>query len=202
MNSAIILAAGLSQRMGEINKLLLSVQGVPLIRHTVSTYLAAGIEQLVVVVGFQQEKIRQALAGLEVEIVFNPEFAEGQITSTRCGLKNVNKQSQYVLVGLGDQPLLTSDDIRYLLSQFDQQSLETMLVPYYKGQRGNPILLTTEQATQVDKDGIHLGCRKLIDKHPEKVFRLNVNHSRYHCDLDTPADVNKVLGVSIIEEVL
>lgn len=199
--SAIILAAGLSQRMGILNKLLIPVNGKPMIRHTVEQYIQAGITQIVVIVGHQQERIRAALQGLCIEIVFNETFKDGQITSIRCGLAAVSSQSHAVLVGLSDQPLLTANDIQDVIQAFFQQSSKSILVPYHHNVRGNPIVLSTEQALSVDRDGVRLGCRKLIDKHPEKVFCFEATHNHYTCDLDTTTDVVQLLGEHVIIEV-
>lgn len=197
--SAIILAAGLSQRMGAINKLLIPVQGKPMIRHVVNNYSGAGIEHITVVVGHQHTQVREALAGLDLDIVFNSNFQQGQLSSLRCGLKAIAKHNPYIMVGLGDQPLLTPDDLTYLHTKFiqtvvDENKEKTILVPYYQGQRGNPIFLTTQQAMNVDSEGVHLGCRKLIEKNPDKVIKLEVNHKRYHSDIDTMVDATQILG--------
>ena len=198
--SAIILAAGLSQRMGTINKLLIPIDGKPMVRRTVEQYIAAGIHQIIVVVGHQQDRIRAALTGLNIKIIFNEMFRDGQITSIRCGLAAISPQSQAVLVGLSDQPLLTANDIQQLLQAFFQQSSKSILVPYHHNVRGNPIVLSTEQALSVDRDGVRLGCRKLIDKHPEKVFCFEARHNHYTYDLDTTTDVIQLLGEHVIIE--
>ncbi len=198
---AIILAAGLSQRMGNINKLLIPIDGKPMVRHTVEQYIEAGIGHIIVVVGHQQARVRAALSGLNVDIIFNDGFDQGQITSIRCGLKAIAEKIETVLIGLSDQPLLTASDIKQLLAAFLQQSSKSILVPHYQNERGNPIVLSAKQALAVDSDGVRLGCRKLIDKHPEKVFRFEVTHNHYHCDLDTAMEVSQLLGENAITEV-
>ncbi|MBO1256155.1 nucleotidyltransferase family protein [Alteromonas sp. 5E99-2] len=198
---AVLLAAGLSQRMGEINKLLIPVGNKPMVRHVVEQYVDAGISEIVVVVGYQQERIRNALDGLDVKIVFNENFSDGQITSIRCGLTALPEKIKTVLIGLSDQPLLTASDLQQLLSSFLQQSEKSMLVPHYQGVRGNPIVLSAEQALAVDSDGIRLGCRKLIDRYPDKVFRFEATNSHFTCDLDTANEVKELLGDKAISEV-
>lgn len=199
--SAIILAAGLSQRMGDINKLLIPIDDKSMVRRTVEQYIDAGIGQIVVVVGHQQERIRAALCGLKVEVVFNDEFDNGQITSIRCGLKAISNKCQNVLIGLSDQPLLTANDIQQLLQAFLKQSSKSILVPYYQNTRGNPIVLSGKQALVVDRDGVRLGCRKLIDKHPEKVFSFEATNNHYTCDLDNVDEVTQLLGENAITEI-
>lgn len=200
ITSAILLAAGLSQRMGTVNKLLIPIEGKPMVRRTVEQYIAAGIDHIIVVVGYQQDLIRAALKNLNVEIIFNEAFNDGQITSIRCGLAAIPSQSRAVLVGLSDQPLLTGEDIKQLIHAFFEQSSKSILVPYYDTVRGNPIVLSTEQALSVDRDGVRLGCRKLIDQHPEKVCCFEAMHNHYHCDLDTITDVTQLLGEHAIIE--
>ena len=198
--SIVILAAGMSQRMGAVNKLLIPVNGKPMIRHTAETYLSLDTEQVIVVLGHEYERIKAELKGLKLTLVFNQDYAEGQLTSIRTGLKCVNKQADNVIIALADQPLLTVEDIQFLIETFGKQSSKTMLVPFYQGKRGNPMVLTGPQARSVDEDGIFLGCRKLVEKYPERVYSLNVDNHHYSCDLDTPADVAKVLGCTELSE--
>ena len=85
--SAILLAAGESRRMGAVNKLTLPVAGRPLLRRTAETLLQAGLQELVAVVGHEQQTARRLLQGLPLRIVFNEDYADGQMTSVHCGLR-------------------------------------------------------------------------------------------------------------------
>ena len=93
--SAILLAAGLSRRMGAQNKLLLPVHGVPLVRYVVDTDTSAIDGPVLVVLGHQAEHVAAALAGSSAERVFNPHYADGQLTSVSTDsvfLLNENKK--------------------------------------------------------------------------------------------------------------
>ena len=193
----VILAAGLSQRMGVTNKLLIKVDGEPMIRRTVKLYQAVGLTNILVVVGYEKEKIKEALIGLNIKIIINNDFNDGQISSIRCGVKALSTECEYAFIALADQPLLTKHDIQFLLTSFNTESNKTIQVPYFNNCRGNPLLLKATQLKAVDNDGVHLGCRKLIEKHPDKVQRLEVNNSHFTCDLDTPEDVLTVLGTVV-----
>ena len=191
---AVILGAGLSQRMGSTNKLLIDIDGEPMIRRTVKLYQAVGIENIIVVVGHEKEEVIAALAGLDIKIVTNDAYSEGQISSIRCGVKALSKACEFAFIALADQPLLTISDIHFLLESFNVLSNKTIQIPYFNDCRGNPLLLKASQLKEVDSQGVHLGCRKLIDKHPEKVQRVEVDNDHFTCDLDTPEDVLAVLG--------
>lgn len=85
--TAILLAAGFSRRMGDRNKLLLTVRGVPMIRHMVTIYSAVATGPVLVVTGHQAEEIETVLAGSPAKTVHNPDYALGQSTSVTCGLR-------------------------------------------------------------------------------------------------------------------
>ena len=199
--SVVILAAGLSRRMGDVNKLLLPYRGRTLIRHTVTLYEALGVGQIIVVVGFQQDKVRAALQGVNADIVANEAYQQGQITSIRRGFKAIRSKTETVLVALGDLPLLTAEEIQFVLSAYLKQSSKSIAIPHFQGQRGHPIVISATQARAVDEEGVVLGCRKLIDKFPDKVLKLEMPTSGIVEDLDSPADVDRLLGISLIEEI-
>src|SRR5262245_29822325 len=105
MIAAVVLAAGLSRRMGR-PKLLLPVEGgKSLLQLAVERVLASGLTDVVVVVGGEARAMEAALAGLPVRIIVNPHHAEGQSTSIVAGLDALRADTEAVVVALGDQPL-------------------------------------------------------------------------------------------------
>src|ERR1700761_3262483 len=96
--SAVVLAAGLSRRMGAANKLLLPVGGQPLVRRVVSTIASLPFAEIVVVTGHQVDQVVIALAGLPVRVVHNTRYEEGQMTTVRAGLAALGPMSEGVMV--------------------------------------------------------------------------------------------------------
>jgi len=86
--AGVVLAAGTSSRMGE-NKLLFRVEGETLVRRAVQTALSAGLEPVIVVLGHEAERAIAELSGLEIEPVFNDEYARGIHTSLKTGIAAV-----------------------------------------------------------------------------------------------------------------
>lgn len=196
--SAILLAAGESRRMGEINKLELIVDGIPLLRRTAETLLASNLKEIVVVLGHEAEKTRAILEGLPLNFVENEAYREGQMTSVYKGLLSLSKICDGVMICLSDQPLLQADDVNVLIEAFGQRSHGSILVPTYQGQRGNPIIFDYEHRQGILNGERNLGCKKLIEKNPEQVSSFEMNNDHVVIDLDTPeqyaaftADVNK-----------
>jgi len=201
MVSAILLAAGESRRMGEINKLELQVDGVSLLRRTAETLLASNLKEIVVVLGHEAEKTRAILEGLPLNFVENEAYREGQMTSVYKGLLSLSKVCDGVMICLSDQPLLQADDINVLIEAFgqiDHGSHGSILVPTYQGQRGNPIIFDYEHRQGILNGERNLGCKKLIEKNPEQVSSFEMANDHVVIDLDTPeqyaaftADINK-----------
>ena len=107
---AILMAAGAGSRLGHRPKCLLQLDGVPLILRQISALKAAGVDDLVVVLGFYADDIALLLSGTGVRVVRNPDPAQGQISSQRIGLQQLRGRSNAVLMALADQPLIDSQD--------------------------------------------------------------------------------------------
>ncbi len=182
---AIMLAAGLSRRMGERNKLLLPVGGIPMIRHMVETYAAATGHPVCVVTGHQADKISDALAGTPARTHFNPDYASGQATSVACGLRMAPHCAR-LLIGLGDQPHLTAPNLRALLAAHDAGDHAKISIPQIGNQRGNPIVVPDALRARLLADPRAPGCKKFTRTHPEHVQFHALPQPGFYADVDTP----------------
>jgi len=136
--AGIILAAGASQRMGQPKPLLLW-RGEPFICHVARTALDAGLAPVVIVTGARAEEVRAALADLPVEIVYNPNWAEGQSTSVRTGLQALPPETDAAIFLLADQPRIPVELVRALVARH-AQTQPPIVAPMIEGKRGNPVL--------------------------------------------------------------
>jgi molybdenum cofactor cytidylyltransferase len=191
--SAVVLAAGISERMQGRHKLLLPAGGEPVIRRTVRAVLGARPQEVVVVTGFGAEAVGQALAGLAIRLQANARYREGQMTSVAAGLGALTQTADAVLVCLGDMVLLTSADYRELVESHARHPDKSILVPQFNGQRGNPVVIAHSHLAQILSGQRNLGCRRLIADHPEQVHAHQAEHDRFVIDLDTPEDYVRVL---------
>ncbi len=186
--SAILLAAGESRRMGEVNKLEMDVDGVPLLRRTANILFASQLQELLVVIGYQSDKVRLLLEGLAVKIVLNDIYYEGQMTSVHKGLESLSRPCDGVMICLSDQPLLQSTDINILIDAFGKHNQETILIPTYQGKRGNPIILAHKHKEAILNGQHNLGCTHLIENNPDMVTTIAMDTNHVVVDLDTPQD--------------
>ncbi|SPE27520.1 putative MobA-like protein [Burkholderiales bacterium] len=191
--SAIVLAAGTSSRMQGAHKLLLPVGEEPVIRRTVRAVLDAGPQELVVVTGYREAAVRDALAGLPVRLQANRAFEDGQMSSVAAGVAALTQATDAVMVCLGDMVLLTGDDYRELVRAFAALRDQSILVPQFQGQRGNPVVIAQWHLPQLLAGQRNLGCRKLVADYPQEVFAYEAAHDRFVSDMDTPQDYERIL---------
>lgn len=186
----ILLAAGLSRRMGQTNKLLLYIDGVPMVRHMAELYLSLS-GSVTVVKGYESEKIEAALAGLDIRFVHNDEYVSGQQSSIRSGLDAIPLKGEGVLIALADQPYLTKDDIRNYAEAFLESSRDKILIPFFEGQRGNPVIFPISIIQAMQADSRPIDCRKFIDANPDLTRIYTAPTPHFIKDIDTQDDLNR-----------
>lgn len=184
--AGIVLAAGRSTRMGQANKLLQSVRGKPMLRHAVEAQLASRARPVIVVTGHQHEEIAAMLAGLDVALVHNPDFASGLASSVRAGLAALPGTAPGVVVSLGDMPNVTAGVIDRLAQVFAESSDALAVVPTLLGQRGNPVLLARALFPEVEKLDGDQGARRLLDAAGDAIVEVPLDDPAIALDVDTP----------------
>jgi molybdenum cofactor cytidylyltransferase len=164
---AVILAAGQSSRFraqggSEATKLVADLDGRPIVRRVAEAALAAKARPIVVVTGFARDAVEAALAGLDVGVAFNPEFASGLASSLKTGLSAMPPDVAGALVLLGDMPWTEAGQIDALIEAFLARQGALAAAPVRDGRRGNPVLLGRrlfEAAMRLEGDK---GARGLI----------------------------------------
>jgi len=189
---AVLLAAGSGSRIGTRPKSLLELGGVPLIRRQLGALAGAGVDEVVVVLGHHAEAIAPALQALAVTIVRNPRPDDGQVSSQRLGLAALAGRLDAVIVALADQPLVEAQDITALIGAWKRRPEGAQVVyPEVGGERGNPVIFSSEVRQQILAAGAPVGCRQWQAAHPEAVAPFATGNRRYTLDIDTPEDLER-----------
>ena len=184
--AAVVLAAGRSTRMGGPNKLLANIARRPLVRIAAEEALASRAKPVIVVTGHQREQVEKALAGLPVELVHNPDFADGLGTSVRAGIAAVPADADGAIVCLGDMPQVDAGLIDRLIAAFDPDQGALVVMPTFEGRRGNPVLWSRRffpDLTAIEGD---VGARHLIGRYSEAVVEVPLEGKAALVDVDTP----------------
>ncbi len=178
---AVVLAAGLSKRMGQ-PKLLLALDGTPVLRHAVERVLAGGLDEIVIVVPPTHDEFKAALAGMRVRFAVNPNPEAGQGTSIAAGIAALPPGTEAALVALGDQPHLPPQVIPALIDAF-KDGRRAIAAPRYREGQGNPVLFGVQVFSELRALTGDRGARSIVDREPGRVTWVDL-------DLPMPSDVD------------
>ncbi len=188
MISSLLLAAGASHRFGA-PKLLTELHGKPVIRWSAES-LAGLADEMIVVVGADNEPLRRALAGVDVRFVVNERAGDGMASSIACGVNALSTRVDAVLVALGDEPMLPRQAHERVLERCHAGG-PSIIAATYHGVRGHPVLFDrTVFAELAALSGDH-GARAVVDRDPGRVAFVEMGEA-HPVDVDTPEDLARL----------
>jgi molybdenum cofactor cytidylyltransferase len=190
--AAVVLAAGRSTRMGAVNKLIAEIGGKPLVRIAAEQALASRASPVIVVTGHERERVEEALNGLPVRVVHNPDYAEGLGTSLKAGIAAVPDDADGAIVCLGDMPQVNAALIDKLIAAFDPEKGALVVVPSIAGRRGNPVVWSRRFFHDLMAINGDIGARHLIGSYAEAVAEVPVEGDAALTDVDTPESLSAV----------
>jgi molybdenum cofactor cytidylyltransferase len=192
MISAVVLAAGESTRMGRC-KQLLRVGGKTMIEKVMENLQDSGVDEIVVVLGYMSEEVAEKLPKEGVKAVVNPRYREGQSTSMKAGLGAVDPNVDAVIILLSDQPFIGPNVVDELIAGY-QRTRAPIVVPTYKGRRGNPTLLDKALFAEVMGISGDTGARSVVERNGEDVLKVEVDEPGILFDIDTIEDLEGIEG--------
>jgi molybdenum cofactor cytidylyltransferase len=161
--AGLVLAAGASTRMGA-NKLLLELDGEPLVRRATRAALDAGLDPVLVVVGHEAERTRAAIADLPCTAVLNPSYEEGQGSSLRAGAAALPPDAAAAVVLLGDMPLVTAAMVRTVVARW-RATGAPVVVSDYAGVLAPPTLFDRAVLPELAALGGETAARPVVERH-------------------------------------
>ncbi|MEI7844283.1 MAG: nucleotidyltransferase family protein [Chloroflexota bacterium] len=188
--AVVILAAGLSRRMGT-PKMLLPWGYTTVLGQVVSTFSQAGVGEIVVVTGGYREAVEAEVGNLggqyHVQSIHNPNFESGEmLSSLQVGLTVLDKGVDATLVGLGDQPQLSLDATLKVIQAFEISSA-SLVVPSHNMRRGHPWLVQCKLWSQLLALRAPATMRDVLSAHNSDIQYVETD-STILKDLDTPQD--------------
>jgi CTP:molybdopterin cytidylyltransferase MocA len=186
---AIVMAAGSGTRMPGSQKLLLDVDGTPMVKHVMQAASEGGCHQVVVV--YSAEEVRQAVDG-SAEVVFNANARTGMASSLQVGLRALRPEMEAAVVMLGDQPLVGSRTIAALLRQWRREgSRPAVAVSQGKDEWAPPVVLSRELWERLFELKGDAGARQVLRGRPELLDVVPAPGRQD--DVDTPDDYAKIV---------
>jgi molybdenum cofactor cytidylyltransferase len=187
----ILLAAGKGMRFdpsGAQNKLLQTTVDGDTVVVAAATALLAVLPRVTAVVRNAEDAVAMELAKLGCQVVVCPDADQGMGASLVCALEQ-NQDAAGWLIALGDMPGVQTTTIAALANELKNELRNgaAIVVPYYKGERGNPVGFGRQHLPELLTLGGDQGARSLLKAHP--LTKVEVNDPGIHYDIDTAADL-------------
>lgn len=192
MIAAVVLAAGVSSRMGR-PKQTLDVEGVPMLERVLLTFRRSKVGRVVVVIGAHAEEVRSRVRFADEVIVENPKFDEGMSGSLKLGLRNVG-EADAAFVALGDQPFVRPETVDRMVAAYEK-TRACIVIPTYRGTRGNPVLFDRSIFPQIEGIRGDVGAKSVVRRNASEVLEVDVRDIGVLADIDTPSDLADAVGV-------
>ena len=188
--SGILLAAGAGSRFGG-GKLLALYKGRPLIETALSGLRRAPVDEIIVVIGAEGERLRSISIAYGARVVRNPDWAAGISTSVRVGLQACDPKTGAAVVALADQPLVEAEAVERLIEAFKEGA--EVAVATYGGEPRNPVLFARGVWPLLERElSGDMGARVILKRHPELVTEVPCDDVADPTDVDTVEDLRRL----------
>ncbi len=184
--SIIILAAGLSRRMGQADKLFLPFGSTTILEEVIANIIPLLTEELIIVTSpLTHEKIK-SLNIQGVRLVLNEDHETGMTSSIQKGVENAT-QGHYMIC-LGDQPKIDTATYQKLIESHLNQSDHAITLPFYEGRKGNPVIFGGVYRAAILSHTQPEGCKEIVKVNNQHINAVEVADSGVMMDIDTPED--------------
>ena len=186
MISAIVLAAGKSERMGR-PKALLPIQGRTFLENILDAISRTSIEDTIVVLDHHRDQIERSVS--LPSVVFNPDYERGMITSFQAGIRKLSWETAGAFLFLVDHPLVESTTIESMIMNLAPNRI---VLPTFERRRGHPVLFSSEVVEEILALGPSEGANIVVRKNPDRIIEVPVNAPGILVDIDTPEQFERL----------
>jgi len=191
--TGVVLAAGESRRMGT-PKQLLPFGDRTILERVVDSLLAAGVEEVIVVLGHLADRVRTVLGERPVRAVVNEGYRSGMLSSVKCGVRAIGGERDAALFALGDQPQIVSGVVKEIIARY-REGTAGIVIPCYGGKKGHPIIIDLhkyrEAILSLPEDG---GLNALMQVHTDDVRLIDMATEDIIRDIDDQEDYGRELA--------
>ena len=183
-----ILAAGGSTRMGDHNKLLLLIDGKPMIYSVCRMVLDAKVNQIILVTGYQNNEVEQSIPKGINKIVCNRNWESGMMSSIHTGMSRLEKDVDGNMIVLGDMPLISTMTINKIIRKFSKYNGNHIVYPIYDDKQANPVIFPRKYFPEILNSSGDRGCKKVLKKYLGDSIGIYIDSDEVIIDCDTRDD--------------
>lgn len=195
----IILAGGLSQRMGAENKLCKPLKGRPLICQTTAPFIKASMTKTpieaimtkpIIITGHQANEVKQALCDYDLHYIHNPDYASGMASAITTALAELAASLDHLMITLGDIPFIDADDIHKMIATHlaNPSPTNTITRARFQGKSGHPVIWGSAYFDALSNLSGDEGARPLIKAHHDRLYHHEMSSHACLSDYDEPQD--------------
>lgn len=188
MITGIILASGFSRRMNE-EKLLLKVEGIPLVERVIDAAQSSHLDELILI--YRKDEIKELAKKYGIKTVYNQHADEGQSTAIKLGVQSSHPDTEGFMFLVGDQPYLDSSTINKLIVVF-KEAKDIIIVPGYKGKRGNPVIFSSKLKEELLTLEGDYGGKVIFERMVDNVKLVTIDKRMVGTDIDTKEEYKKI----------
>ena len=183
---AVVLSAGESSRMGR-PKALLPIQGQKFIERIIRVIGQSRVGRTIVVLGHHADQLRGQIEHLPVEVVINPDYRSGQLSSLQAAIRHINDDDccDGMLVHLVDHPFIDVALVDALIESFFETK-KMIVVPRYKGKRGHPVIFSRQLFDELLNAPLDQGAKAVVNAHRQETLEIEWPDEGITLDIDTP----------------
>jgi molybdenum cofactor cytidylyltransferase len=191
---AAILSAGESSRMGR-PKALLPIDGVRFIEKIVTSLQSTRIEKTIVVLGHNADEMQQKISDLPVQVVINPDYKQGQLSSLAAAIRSIEagkdaERVDGILVHLVDHPYINSDLVNLMIDRF-YETRKLIVVPRYRERRGHPVIFSKALFGELLAAPLDQGAKAVVHAHRDDTLEIETHDEGAIIDIDTPEEYRR-----------
>jgi molybdenum cofactor cytidylyltransferase len=196
MIAAVILSAGESSRMGR-PKALLPIEGVRFIEKIVTSLKSSKVGDILVVLGHDAEELRQKIADLPIEVVINPDYKRGQLSSLVAAIRSLDSSPNAenmdgILVHLVDHPYINPTLVDLMIDRF-YETKALIVVPRYRGRRGHPVVFSRALFSELLDAPLDQGAKAVVHAHRKDTLEIETEDEGITIDIDTPEEYGQLV---------
>jgi len=197
--TAIVLAAGKSERIGRPKPLLPTRDGTPFLTAILEIMTGTAVDEVRVVVGHEAEQDNDLGGLVRHVIVHNREFERGMLSSVQAGIRALPHGTSAFLLWPVDQPLVRADTVDRIIEAWKREHAP-VVVPVYRGKRGHPTLFSAKLSQELLHAPESEGARAVVHAHEKALVEVEVDDLGILTDIDTPQAYRKAFGRDLAPE--